>query len=710
MTSMNTRVLLRTLTLTGILLAAGSPLPAEETKTASGDAARQVFKGKARVIGKNVLRLNYDFSDQAQLEDFDPFSAEGKIVDGELELTPRMPRTYFFWNLKNAIFEDSVTADMQVSLPPTSDAEVCVSAFFTHETWSGYRFALHYNDGDPSGGKARYVNVIRKEAEKTEKDWDKTHNLGTAAKPVIEAGRKYRWKIVARQGTLQMFLDNAPLVAKQDGAFRKGLVRFGGWGGPVRFDNLQIEGQVNADWLRKAFSEAETLAGREKMSELQQKDEPFRVARLSAESRETFARLNPGAVKAYSAGFRLQLMGDYDKAIEQYTAALAPEPSFAAALVRRGQCYSEKGDEDKAQEDLTKAIGEKADFYEAYKELGDVLVGRGRFDEALKDYDKALEIKPGFGAALAARGYVDFSLGRREDALREVDAALKASPDDSIVKKIHRNLTRAAAGPPWRKDKTFARETDHYVVKTDISDKAAAFYAMHLEAIRRLYTEKLGFKPEGKEKARVYLFETKEGYMTYAELSTDDRPEFTSGYYHPHYRELLLYDDLKREQSLRVLYHEGFHQFLHQILPKPPYWFNEGVAEFFGASKVEGGQVTATGLVQEGRLDNVRAMLEMKTSKPFAEIINAPPREFYGGGPEEISLRYAQAWSMVHFLFRFENGKYLPLLRDYYKSLREGAGQGDAFKAAFAKANLTQMEKEWKEYVKKLGAPKPGKK
>jgi hypothetical protein len=284
--------------------------------------------------------------------------------------------------------------------------------------------------------------------------------------------------------------------------------------------------------------------------------------------------------------------------------------------------------------------------------------------------------------------------GDRERAVEAIEAAAKVNAEDTDIQRVRRILRRITEGPPWSRDKTFVKETAHYIVKSDISEKAVAFYAQHLEAIYGMYRKQFGYKAEQKHKARAYVFETREGYMTYAELSTHHRPESTLGYYHPHYRELLIFEGLDREKTLRVLYHEGFHQFLHQLIEKPPYWFNEGVAEFFGATR----------LVQEGRLRNVKALLDTNYLKRFKDLLRSASRKsFYSG---HVGANYAQAWSVIHFFFHYQGGKYAPFIRDYYKVLRDGGTAEEAYETAFKRANLSIMEREWKAYVRALEPPK----
>jgi tetratricopeptide (TPR) repeat protein len=697
--SMTCRRVTAVAALAAALLASAPPSPAADTK-AMAAKVKEMFKGKASLYGRNILRIAYDFSDKEQLEDFKQ-GCKGEIVDGQLELRP-LGSSLSFWNVKGAVFANYVSVEADVTLM-TSNAEAGMLAFFSFKKGEGYGFTLNGN-----AERARPSHYVRRYGSKRmggHTYWD-VNDLGSTSRPPLRPKVKYRWKAVARQGVLQMTINRMPVMAKQDTAFREGYLCLSASRGKVRFDNVKIEGAVNPDWLRKAVSEAETIAARETNEDLQEKKKPSitRLLPLSVESRTAMAKVDAGATKSYEAGRKLQLMRKLDDAIEKYTSALRTAPAFVAALYRRAECHWARGDEAKAEEDLDAAIAKDPGFYEAIKDKGDIFMRQGLYAHALAQYDKALKVKGDYGAALAARALLQLAQGDREKAMKTITEAAATAPEDDEVKRTRRMLKNVTEGPPWAKEKTFVKETSHYIVKTDISQRAAVSYAAHLEAIYGMYMAKFGYRARQKHKARAYIFETREGYLTYAELSTSDRPETSLGYYHPLYRELLIFEGLDKELTHRVLYHEGFHQFLHQFMATPPYWFNEGVAEFFGATRIANGRVVATGLIQEGRLRTAKAILGTKYCKSFSDLLKSSSRRsFYGG---YVAANYAQAWTVIHFFFGHQNGRYAPLLRNYYKALRDGRKADDAYKDAFGRANMLVMEKEWQDYVRNLQVPR----
>ena len=90
--------------------------------------------------------------------------------------------------------------------------------------------------------------------------------------------------------------------------------------------------------------------------------------------------------------------------------------------------------------------------------------------------------------------------------------------------------------------------------------------------------------------------------------------------------------------------------------------------------------------------------IEVKADMPFDKIMNETPREFYSG---QVGLKYAQAWSMIHFFYEYGKGKYKALIEEYFEALRAGRTPREAFDSVF-KAKADTLQKEWRDFTKTL--------
>jgi tetratricopeptide (TPR) repeat protein len=85
---------------------------------------------------------------------------------------------------------------------------------------------------------------------------------------------------------------------------------------------------------------------------------------------------------------------DYDKAIADYSAALAINPATPEILCARGHAYRRKGDYERAIEDYTVALGVKPDCRDALNSRGIVHYRMGAHKLAIKDWEAILRIDP----------------------------------------------------------------------------------------------------------------------------------------------------------------------------------------------------------------------------------------------------------------------------------------------------------------------------
>jgi hypothetical protein len=272
------------------------------------------------------------------------------------------------------------------------------------------------------------------------------------------------------------------------------------------------------------------------------------------------------------------------------------------------------------------------------------------------------------------------------------------------VATTQKNVLNVVKGPQHLGAK-YEKEFPHYVVMTDMSVDKTMLYGTRLEAAYKFYAEtfKDVFTEEARRpKPRVAIFNTREAYLTYGELTLSNRQEWTLGYFHPMYRELLLFEDADLEATLQTLYHEAFHQFMALMVPKAPFWYNEGIAEYMGGIKVEvvnkkDSKIVEKARVLDGRLKGLKMSLNFALK--FEDIMMQTPAQFYSG---PVSFKYAQAWSMVHFLYEASGGKHRPLVESYFKKLKDGGTPREAFDTAFGGGKVEELQKEWLEYVKKL--------
>jgi hypothetical protein len=300
---------------------------------------------------------------------------------------------------------------------------------------------------------------------------------------------------------------------------------------------------------------------------------------------------------------------------------------------------------------------------------------------------------------------IDKKSGAQAD--RDLRVAEKLNADTDEVLQLRRWVRMQTRGP---RDLgcIFECESANYRIVTDISQERAQWYADQLEVVRGSYLDlfKTWYRGDSRDKPRIAIFNTREAFYTYSELCSTNRHENALGFFDPANNELVLFEDLDLNETLETLYHEAFHHFASAMLKYPPYWWNEGIAEYMSAVRIDPSKkaLKERGRTLRGRLRVIQSVL--RPQKPvfvgFEKIINYTPSEFYN--PFWIGIHYAQAWAMIHFFYEYQGGRHRPLIEKYFDQLVGGKTQREAFDAVFA-GKTEELEKEWLEFTKSLKPP-----
>ncbi|MGE0708454.1 MAG: DUF1570 domain-containing protein [Planctomycetota bacterium] len=659
--------------------------------------ASLVFRGKVqRPAGGSVLSLAYDFRLAAHNVDWTPGgSASGGVGDGRYEVRGN--------NL-------AVAALKEIG-------------------WDGW-LVLAAQVGPMAESSAALVGLTLSAGTEGEVTYLVGVDVRQKELLLLRRTRDARPKVIERRQLAvperpQVLLDarDERIVVKVDGRPCFELTAPGEWGrtrvllgaaskgkGSASFDSVSLVGRVRQAWIRKAFGEFDDhlrafLARTDDLDVFERPREAAAPAPLSAEddyglqgvSAEARAEDRRGQVK-------LQLGGPLDllAAARAFAKAAELSPRYAAARYRHGLVLDRLGQPALALAELERALALCPRFYEAKAAQARILAATGRGTEAEAAAGEALAIRPDHAPARSALALVYFRRGDLEAAREQLELALALDPGGEDVRAFRRNVINVLRGPPW--ERTYTAETEHYRVKTDISQARCQEYARELEAIRRSYQ---GFFAEDEaaraRKATVLIFDTEEGFQSYAELTTDDRVESLLGCYLARYDQLLLYedkDDATLEETRRVLYHEAFHQFIYPLIPELPYWVNEGLAEYFSSTRIADGRAVERGAALPARLRDLRRYAaQNKGTLPLRGLMRETPSEFYSG---PVAVKYAQAWSLVHYFLHGAPEPDAARFRAYLRLLLAGAPPARAHQEAWKDVDWKALERAWWAHVKGL--------
>jgi tetratricopeptide (TPR) repeat protein len=413
---------------------------------------------------------------------------------------------------------------------------------------------------------------------------------------------------------------------------------------------------------------------------------------------EAFRKDNMSACALYDKGARLIGLGQ-ESQDEQERDALARQAIPHLIQARRKvrdfhQAYYQLGvahqlirpiDDDQAKQDLQRAIKLCPDFYEAMVELGDVLSRLQDFRAAKRQYDRALEINPRYAQAYKMRAWAAMKMRMHDQAQADIDCALELEPDDPFAKRIKEIVDKELTGPDW--EHTYSHATKHYEVISNASEETARKIAETAEEAYSIYDMLFRSKESADIKFKI------EVHGKPADYHAEGYPKQSAGMYNSTLKKLALYEHPDWENTLSVIYHEGFHQYLDLYLKNAPYWFNEGHADFFGFCRKQGSRLVPR--PHPWRLDTIQRALKTNQEQPLDEFMQFRRRQFYG---PRIGINYAQSWSLTYFLWNYRGGVYRKLLSSYYKALRKGASLEQAYRMVFA-SRIDRISSEWRTYV-----------
>lgn len=132
-------------------------------------------------------------------------------------------------------------------------------------------------------------------------------------------------------------------------------------------------------------------------------------------------------------GQQLGQMGEYRKAIENFTKSIEKNPAIPSNFINRGVCYNGLGEYRKAIADFDKAFELDNSNYLPLNNRGFAYAGLAKYDSAILDYQKCLSLDVSYPNAYNNLGFAYLKKGNFAQAKYNLEEAEKRNPTNSWV-------------------------------------------------------------------------------------------------------------------------------------------------------------------------------------------------------------------------------------------------------------------------------------
>ncbi len=217
-----------------------------------------------------------------------------------------------------------------------------------------------------------------------------------------------------------------------------------------------------------------------------------------------------------------------------------------------------------------------------------------------------------------------------------------------------------AAHAQWR-----VAESEHFIVYADQGERELRNTVGRLERLHSLMETQFGNNADAPyRKLPIYSVGSERELKTMFPTVGSN----VGGYYSANGTNI--YAAFRRGLGERILYHEYAHHFLYNTSGvRFPSWFNEGFAEFFGASDLDTPNKVKIGYAQPHRL----ATLNNQRWLPMVDLLSAANRQYTG---QERAVFYAQSWLLTHYLIT--DAQRRAGLDRYLAAVRGGMSEAEA--------------------------------
>ena len=254
----------------------------------------------------------------------------------------------------------------------------------------------------------------------------------------------------------------------------------------------------------------------------------------------------------------------------------------------------------------------------------------------------------------------------------------------AVLAAIGVNNQTAQAKDPWTRV-----TSKNFTLVGNASEKEIRQVATRLEQFRDVFTRLLSLANfDSPVPTTVVVFKNMEAYKPF-------NPRNYDGYFQKGQDvNYITLTSEARKNPLALIYHEYVHFMLVNTAGNVPAWFNEGLAEYYSAFRIEDDRKVHVGALIPNHLRTLRQGKLLPLRTLFAVNQDSPEYD----ERNKSGMFYAESWALVHYLMLGNNGQRVDQLGKYLQLITGNTPTEEAFKLAF-QTEVESLEKELKKYI-----------
>ena len=265
---------------------------------------------------------------------------------------------------------------------------------------------------------------------------------------------------------------------------------------------------------------------------------------------------------------------------------------------------------------------------------------------------------------------------RRRDRIRSVAAAL-------IVL-----LAAAPCAAEWRR-----LDSPNFTVIGDVSARELRDLAVKFEGFRETLGRAINERATAAAVPTIIIVFPNDKAFTPFKPTYQGKPRTdVAGFFVPGVNLNYILMQSAGPASERIVFHEYAHLIVSNVMPNPPTWLNEGLAEFYSTFKLmDDGRRAQIGVAIGEHL----RLLNSSVRVPLPELLKVDSKSPLYNESARASVFYAESWALTHMILNGQPSRVAELAA-YLRSVGDSVPEARAWEETFGTA---RMEQDFRVYL-----------